>query len=65
MWKPTSCHEKEVRKELRFTPAKFRIVEHITYVYACRNCEKEGLEGNIELPQLPRRCFQKASLRLA
>jgi transposase len=30
---------KEVRRELKLIPAKAIIVEHIDYVYACRNCE--------------------------
>ena len=57
---PLHVMKKEVRKELRFTPAKFRIVEHITYVYACRNCEKEGLEGNIVTATAQKALFPKS-----
>ena len=57
---PLHVMKKEVRKELRFTPAKFRLVEHITYVYACRNCEKEGLEGNIVTATTPKALFSKS-----
>lgn len=30
---------KEIRRELKIIPAQAVIVEHINYVYACRNCE--------------------------
>ncbi|HCW08567.1 MAG TPA: IS66 family transposase, partial [Cytophagales bacterium] len=33
---------KEVRRELKLIPAKAMIVEHIDYVYACRDCEKNA-----------------------
>jgi transposase len=33
---------KEIRRELKIVPAKAVIVEHIDYVYACRNCEKDA-----------------------
>ncbi len=34
---------KIVRTELIYIPAKFERVEHVTYVYSCRNCEKNGI----------------------
>jgi Transposase and inactivated derivatives len=33
---------KETRRELKIIPAKAVIVEHIDYVYACRDCEKNS-----------------------
>jgi hypothetical protein len=33
---------KEIRRELKLIPAKAVIVEHIDYVYACRDCEKDA-----------------------
>jgi len=33
---------KEVRRELKLIPAKAVIVEHIKYVYACRDCERDS-----------------------
>lgn len=36
-----------VRKEVQIIPATAKIVEHITYVYACRNCENTDIESNI------------------
>ncbi len=31
---------KEVRKELKIIPAQVKVVEHVTYTYSCRSCEK-------------------------
>ena len=33
---------KEIRRELKLIPAKAVIVEHIKYVYSCRECEKNA-----------------------
>jgi hypothetical protein len=33
---------KEIRRELKIIPAKAIIVEHIDYVYACRDCKRLG-----------------------
>jgi transposase len=38
---------KTVRKELKITPATVEVVEHVTYTYACRECEKNGEETPI------------------
>lgn len=35
---------KEIRRELKLIPAQAVIVEHIRYVYACRECEKNALD---------------------
>ena len=44
-----TLHEmkKEVRKELVVIPAKYIVREHVTYSYACRNCEKYGIEAPV------------------
>ena len=40
------CHshltvmKKEIRKELVVVPAEVKVIEHVTYVYSCRNCDK-------------------------
>jgi transposase len=34
---------KEIRRELKLIPAKAVIVEHVQYVYACRECEANAL----------------------
>ena len=33
---------KQIRRELKLIPAKAVIVEHIKYVYSCRECEKKA-----------------------
>jgi transposase len=33
---------KNVRQELKIVPAQVKVVEHVTYVYSCRNCENNG-----------------------
>lgn len=39
--------KKEVRKELVVIPARYIVREHVTYSYACRNCEKNDIEGKV------------------
>ncbi len=35
---------KEIRRELKLIPAQAKIVEHVYYTYACRNCENNACE---------------------
>jgi transposase len=44
---------KEVRKELKIIPAKVSVVEHVSYVYACRNCEKSDITTPVITAQAP------------
>lgn len=39
---PLHIMGKRVRRELKLIPAKAVIVEHVRYVYACRDCEKDS-----------------------
>ena len=39
---PLHSMGKDVRRELKLIPAQAVIVEHINYVYACRDCEKNA-----------------------
>ena len=39
---PLTEMKKEIRKELVIIPAEVKVIELITYVYSCRNCDKEG-----------------------
>ena len=32
----------ELAKKLVIIPAEAKIVEHVTYSYSCRNCDKNG-----------------------
>lgn len=32
--------KKEIKRELTYTPAKYKVIEHIIYVYSCRDCNE-------------------------
>jgi len=51
---------KETRKELKIIPAKVSVVEHIRYVYACRNCEKNETETSIVTAPAPKALIAKS-----
>ena len=36
----------QTRKELVIKPAEAYILEHVTHIYSCRNCDKNGEAGN-------------------
>lgn len=50
-----TLHEmkKEVRKELKVIPAQVMVTEHVRYVYACRNCEKNDITTPIITASMP------------
>lgn len=52
--------KKEIRKELKIVPAKVSIVEHVTYVYSCRNCDKNGTSGFIKKADSPKALIPKS-----
>lgn len=52
--------KKEIRRELKIVPAKVSIVEHVTYVYSCRNCDKNGTEGFIKKAESPKAMIPKS-----
>jgi transposase len=45
---------KEVKKELKIVPAQASVVEHVQYVYACRNCEKNDINTTIKTALMPK-----------
>ena len=45
---------KEVRKELKIVPAKMSVVEHVQYIYACRDCEKNDITTSIKTAPMPK-----------
>lgn len=51
---------KEVRKELRIIPAKVSVVEHVSYVYACRSCEKNNTETTVITAGAPKALVPKS-----
>ena len=44
----------EVRKEIKIIPAQVSVVEHIRYIYACRNCEQNEINTPIKTAQMPK-----------
>ena len=44
---------KEIRKELKIIPAQVKIVEHVRYVYACRQCQKDNTSTTIITAKMP------------
>ena len=51
----THLHEmsKEIRKELKIIPAQVKVVEHVQYIYACRQCEKDNISTPIIKAKMP------------
>jgi transposase len=54
-----ALHEmsKEITKELKIIPPQVSVVEHVRYVYSCRNCEKTGIETKVVTAPMPRRAL--------
>lgn len=50
---PLHKMSKEVRRELKVIPAEVKIVEHVCYVYACRQCEKNNTFTPIVQAKMP------------
>lgn len=57
---PLTKMKKEIRKELVIIPAQVKVIEHITYVYSCRKCDKEGLGGYIKAAESPKALIPKS-----
>lgn len=51
---------KEIRKELKIVPAKVSVVEHISFVYSCRNCEKTDTETPVITATSPKALVPKS-----
>ncbi|MDQ1274747.1 MAG: transposase [Euryarchaeota archaeon] len=45
---------KEIRKELKIVPAQVSVVEHVQYVYACRDCEKNNTNTTVKTAPMPK-----------
>lgn len=52
--------KKEVRKELVVIPAEIKVVEHVTYLYSCRNCDRNGEAGYIKKAPHPKALIPKS-----
>lgn len=55
----------EVRRELKVIPAEVKVIEHVRFVYACRNCEKNELETPIVTAPMPAPVFPKSLASLS
>ena len=51
---------KEVRKELTIIPAKVKVIEHVSYVYSCRSCEKTNIETPVITAKAPKALLPKS-----
>lgn len=50
----------EVRTEIEWIPAKAVAVDHVRHFYACRNCDKNGVEGTIIAAPAPNGLFRNS-----
>ncbi|MEE1282292.1 MAG: IS66 family transposase zinc-finger binding domain-containing protein, partial [Acutalibacteraceae bacterium] len=57
---PLTVMKKETRRELVIIPAQAKIVEHVTYSYSCRNCDKNGESGFIKQAEHPKALIPKS-----
>lgn len=57
---PLHVMSKEIRKELKIIPAQIKVVEHVSYIYACRNCEKNEAETPIITAAAPKALITKS-----
>lgn len=57
---PLTDMKKEIRKELVIIPAQVKVVEHVTHVYSCRACDKEGISGFIKAADSPKALIPKS-----
>lgn len=57
---PLTDMKKERRKELVIIPAQVKVVEHVTHVYSCRTCDKEGVSGFIKAADSPKALIPKS-----
>ena len=51
---------KEIRKELKIIPAKVSVVEHVSYVYSCRYCEKTDTQTPVITAPSPKALIAKS-----
>jgi len=51
---------KEVRKELKIVPAQVSVVEHVQYVYSCRDCEKNSTNTTVKTAKMPKATLPKS-----
>lgn len=52
--------KQEIRKEIKIIPAQVSVVEHVTEVCVCRNCDKNGIETPIIKANSPKALIPKS-----
>ena len=52
--------KKEVHDEIEVIPAQYKVKRTVRYVYACRNCEKNGTEATIIRADAPAPLFRNS-----
>ena len=57
---PLHVMSKEIRRELKIIPAQVKVVEHVSYVYSCRNCEKNDTVSTIITAPSPKGLLSKS-----
>ena len=50
----------QTRKELVIKPAEAYILEHVTHIYSCRNCDKNGESGFVKSAEHPNALIAKS-----
>lgn len=50
---PMHVMSKETRRELKIIPAQVSVVEHVRYIYSCRNCEKTAIDVPVKKTNMP------------
>jgi len=51
---------KNIRKELVCIPAQYKILEHVQYVYSCRDCEENDVNTPIVKARVPQALISKS-----
>ena len=44
---------KQTKQQLKIIPAQFKVINHVQYIYSCRNCEKNDVKANIKKASMP------------
>lgn len=57
---PLTEMKKEIRKELVIIPAQVKVIDHVTYTYSCRNCDKNGTSAFIKSAESPKALISKS-----
>ncbi|AOM82059.1 IS66 family transposase [Salisediminibacterium beveridgei] len=49
--------KQQVKEELEIIPAEVKVIRYVTYLYSCRDCEKNGTGNPIVKAPVPERAF--------